>query len=325
MNDIDTFFLRMCKTPAAQMLFNMTDGRRVEADGSAPLSLLDTQTVADALQFFELQRITGAPVINQFGLYVGWMSLHTLISEALTILATESHRHAAWTLTRINQFQLWTESASPLNDSASMALTLEMCANQIFRKHGLVLVSDTSKMPFGVITTSAWIKFLGNAINAKQLPSFAAIKLGDVKGGTSSVVSVNEHEKALNGFQKLIEFDISGAVVVSDSGQAIDMISQRDFYALGKASISFRRFQQPICVFKAESRRKHAVPDAPGSFVSLTRESTVADAIHVMMTRRVARVCIVSDQSSMVPVDVITQHDILAKLVANFRDLPANA
>jgi hypothetical protein len=75
---------------------------------------------------------------------------------------------------------------------------------------------------------------------SSRLPHFSAIQLADVKNGTSSVVSIRETETALTAFKKLMDFDISGAVIVDASGAAIDVLSLRDFYALGKGAIAFR-------------------------------------------------------------------------------------
>jgi hypothetical protein len=47
------------------------------------------------------------------------------------------------------------------------------------------------------------------------------------------------------------------------------------------------RFQQPLSVFKAESRKKTAVPGAPKCFLTLARSATVADAVHMMVVNKV--------------------------------------
>jgi hypothetical protein len=110
-------------------------------DVSNPLTLSDANTFADALAFFEANNVSGAPVVNNFGLYVGWISLTTLIKSALVILETETTRNVAWCATPISQLQLWTHSASPLNQTASMALTLgtfslsRVHARRIIRLH----------------------------------------------------------------------------------------------------------------------------------------------------------------------------------------------
>jgi len=143
----------------------------------------------------------------------------------------------------------------------------------------------------------------------------------DLKLGIKEIISINDDQKAIEGFKLMAKLKISAVAVVSHvDGKLLTSLSAKDIRVL-EAKVMFTNLFKPCIEFVAASRSVKTASKAKQSSVLSTDESlicckptsTLKEVISKLAIMKIHRIFVVDTDKK--PLGVISLGDILALFV----------
>jgi len=195
----------------------------------------------------------------------------------------------------------------PLSSNASIASLLEVLAKQ--GAHRVPIVDPLSGKLIQLITQSDVIKFVAD--NIDRFGTVVYKTLGELKLGSSPVVSVDINGRVKDAFKLMVEKKVSAVAVVDPSFTLIATLSVRDLRALSGEDKLLERLNVKIRDFLGAIVDPKI--DAVNPAICCTVKDTLSVAINKLTATRVHRIFVINDARK--PVAVVSLSDILGALL----------
>lgn len=131
---------------------------------------------------------------------------------------------------------------------------------------------------------------------------------------SQEVLRVKESDTAISAFEKIVQARVTGIAVVNDSGSIVGNMSVRDLKGIHTDGRVFWRLFQSVKDFMshvhAEYQRIHGIPK---ELVSVTENSSIKEAVNLMVKNHLHRVYVVDGEKK--PVGVVSIKDILKQII----------
>jgi CBS-domain-containing membrane protein len=278
-----------------------------------PVICSSDDTVKDALQALEQNQILSVPIQDSFG-YRGFVDMLDLVN-LVTSEAGDLRRPDLWTpaywaaKTRIRNRPLDLLLAGKLQPpsirrGSSIFTALELMA--MTDSHRLPVVNFWNKV-VGVICHSDMINFF--TANIGLLPDAKSIAVSDIRP-YNFLTTVREYTPAIRAFEIMANKGVYALGVVNAGGCLVDCLSIRDLRGVGPGTTYFRDLFESVSVFKSSVRKRFPELEKKWNGCVL-RTDSLLDVIQRMAEQKIHRVFVVNNHTAMVPLDVITQTDVI--------------
>lgn len=288
---------------------------------------LDTSnTTLDAFRLLSDANILSAPVMDILGGYRGFVDMLMLVCHLAnqfegallnnidenrwkSLVGSAKYRQLKerWSTTLVSDLRDYHRAETLSKDNSILVAVEKMVRSRSLGAHRLAIV-DRFNGVLGLVTQSDLIEFLHNHLHL--MPSGAVTPVTEIRP-YSVLVTVTEDVPAIAAFQIMSKKQINGLAVVDDAtGKLVDCLSSRDLRGIGPGMMKFRFLFDSVGAFKRSVRLRF--PDLEkkwGGFV--TRDASLEDVINKMYHKKIHRVFVVDSPLNMVPVDVITQTDVI--------------
>lgn len=163
-----------------------------------------------------------------------------------------------------------------------------------------------------IITQSMLIDFLWQ--NIEKIGSLANIQIDDFKIAPSEALGTLRHDaKAIDAFKEMVAENRGGVAIVK-SGKLVDNLSVRDLRGIHTDAAVFYRLWSH-CIDYKDTIRKESPEKTPADLIFATQKDTLFSVVEKMATMHIHRIYVVDAASSLKPVRVITQTDILREIL----------
>lgn len=288
---------------------------------TAPVTLSTNDTVKEALQTLDDHAILSVPLEDSFG-YRGFIDMLDLVEFVSSecgdlgkadVWTTEYWRSKRYIRSRKLDNLLAGKLQPPsIRRGSSVFTALEMMA--LHDAHRLAVTNFWNKV-VGIICHSDMIKFFHT--NMDMLFSAKNISVSSIRP-FNFLATVRENTPAIRAFEIMADKRIHALGVVNSAGCLVDCISSRDLRGIGPGTSSFRSIFDNVSVFKASARAQFPELERKWNG-SVLRTDSLADVIKRMCDENIHRVFVVNNYSAMVPLDVITQTDVIRAIHTSSR------
>jgi len=176
--------------------------------------------------------------------------------------------------------------------------------------HRMALINNQNKI-ISILTQSMVISLFDQNLN--QFPSLRNYKVRRLLPGlTSTLITCNDNDLAIDAFQKIIENKIRGLPIIDKKGILVDTISIRDLRVIGTNTQNYYRLWSTVLELKHIVRKEFS-QQTPHKPITVTKEDTFEAVLRKMDDGNIHRVYVVENNNNgdPIPSHVISQRDIL--------------
>ena len=168
---------------------------------------------------------------------------------------------------------------------------------------GRVVIVNGSK-PIGVLTAGDIINhFYEKLAILRDFPDRTVEAV--LKKAFKSVHSLKSSERAIDGFSKMVENNVSGLAILNDDDTLCNVLSAKDLKQVQGSS--FSTVFLPVGKFLDEKIKRQK------KFVSVKKDSTLKEVMKEFVDLKIHRLFIVDDNNKVV--GVITGSDVVAAIL----------
>lgn len=316
---VDDFALLLLKVKAERL--------RPKGRGTV-MSVHRLDTVAHASNILLTHNFLGVPVLNVNNKFYGFLEQKDIVKFIVNLLFRD---FSETQLANIDQVFQSAETFANTVVADVMPYPVKLRSPNFIASQGSSLYTaweilskeDVHRLPVvdkdgaivDIITQSMLIDFLWQ--NLDKIGSVADTKVSNLFGGYEGkqVISIHDTDKTYNAFRKMIAEHVSGLAVVDADNRLVDNISFRDFKRTHSEARTFWRLWDSVSEFKARSDAEHPPPMKFDKPLYVLGTDTLSTVIEQMATKHVHRIYEVSDKTSMRPVRVISQRDVLSAIL----------
>jgi CBS domain-containing protein len=309
-------FMEMVQEP----LWDLTD----ELKTGGVISLSKKTPADEALRTLVDNGILSAPVVDEWGKFVGMVDHMAIMSYSLDIFNTvfRPNRFSDAYLSKKRQFRnttVWeimcrsgdSNNASVLEDF-SLFHALELMA--VGGHHRLAVV-DSENFVTGLITQSSICDYLLDNVDkmAREMRTEKAYNLRP----WNIVATMPVTRRAVNAFKLMKDENLTSVGIVDENSRLVDVLSSRDLRGINPDSLTFRFLWNTIDFFKDQVREQ--CPSVPTRPITVTPSTNLEQVLRAYRTNHIHRVFVLSETDRR-PIDVISMTDILRYVVDTIKE-----
>jgi CBS domain-containing protein len=332
-NMFDSTLLRLLHRPVEEVRPRKHNRTATVPETEGAVCVQQNDSLASAFDKMNAENIQAAPVIISASQkrYCGIISLTDIaywLMQEMNLTNDAGEIAKKFKTTSVKTI-LSPRYSHPVPQSYSMLHVMELIASQ---ELGRVTVLDNlqDQRVTGIITASMLVGVLYNELKqsgGEFLAACKTVKVADVLT-TNYCCTIQQGRLALEAFESMRAKHVGALAVVDDrTHRLIDVISIRDLKGIAAAHF-FTRLTGDVVTFKAKSRiATSGVSDGSGMigkqppiFVQcVTMQDDLADVITLMEEKQIHRVFVVNSLEGMLPVGVITAHQVLRVILPTAR------
>lgn len=279
-------------------------------------------TVFSAMGDLTENNILSMPVTDAYVGYRGFIDMLQLCSHVIEEVSdltrgdlfTDDYWRAK---TRIRNARLRTfiwKNEQPPSIFAGASVFQAMESMALSDSHRLAVTNYSGDVT-GVCTQSDMIKFLHMQI--KTIPDAASVQVHELRP-YNWILTCRDTISARRAFEIMANKKVNGLAVVNVDGRLTDCLSVRDLRGIGPGTSQFSKLWDSVASFKAGVRSRYSELEKKWGGYCL-RTDTLEDVVRKMANLKIHRVFVVDSYSTMRPIDVITQTDVLKFVHSNAR------
>jgi len=153
------------------------------------------------------------------------------------------------------------------------------------------------------ITQSDIVKFLKEK---DALCELASKTIKDLGLGTSHVISINQNQRAVEAFKKMVINKVSGIAVVDDNSHLVGQISSSDIKCISQTGELVSHLYDTYSHYKEILINKYNAPDKT---ITVPPLATFGDVVDTLVKYKLHRVFVVGEDNALI--SVISLTDVL--------------
>jgi len=173
-------------------------------------------------------------------------------------------------------------------------------------------VIDTNRKLINLLTQSQCVRYLNTTLD--QLGTIQNKPLKEISHLQKDVKSILQTDKCIDGFNKMVEFNVQGLAVLDQSGKLIDTLSVRDLKHVSSDGRLFWRLYQPVSDFLKKVRDAEQEATKVTYTLQFAKEDdTLGLVIRKLVQFNLHRLFLVdADQK---PIGVVSLKDVLFEIL----------
>jgi CBS domain-containing protein len=279
-------------------------------------------TVFSALETLNENNILSIPVTDDFAGYRGFVDMLQLVSHVIEEVSdltrgdlfTDEYWRAK---TRIRNTKLRTfiwQNEQPPSIFAGASLFQAMESMALTDSHRLAITNYSGDVT-GILTQSDMIGWVFSQL--KSIPDAASVQVHEIRP-YNWILTVRDTISARRAFEIMARKKVNGLAVVNVDGRLTDCLSVRDLRGIGPGTSQFSKLWDNVATFKMGVRSRFPGLEKKWGGYCL-RTDTLEDVVRKMTNLKIHRIFVVDSYSTMRPIDVISQTDVLKFVHSNAR------
>jgi len=297
----------------------------------AKIITIDSKTsLHDAFETLLQHNILSAPVWDsQTHSYTGFLDIRDLVSFVVFVYdqqkVKDNTRLQDLLLHGAEQFKMFGTDGvtvsylsrrhrfNPVTEDEPLSKVVNHLASPTTHR---VPVVDTQGHVINIVSQSTVVKLLSTKCIKIGDPAYAdnnSISVGELKLGSSPVLSVPKGESVINTFRMLDSKNKSGIALLDETGKLVGTTTGKDL-GLFLKNPSLAALNRPIFDYLKEIRANTIDIRTPA--IAVFEKDKVSRAIALLAATSVHRVFVIHDEASYHPTRVISITDILVHLLS---------
>jgi CBS domain-containing protein len=312
------------KSPADDFILILTklSSERLRPKKSEVVTIGRTDALPDAAKLMLDNNFLTLPVCTLKGTFHGFIEQKDIVKYILNVFlrdfSTVKYRNVEKIFAAANMYantMVQDAMITPVKLRRSNFIlspgTKLFRAWEILAREGIhrVPVVDESGRIIDIITQSMLVDFLWQ--NLEKIGKVADMMVGDL-WNNKTVETVRDNTQAYYAFRKMIKKNVSGLAVIDREGKLVDNISYRDFRGIHSTARTFWRLWDSVKDFKMKVELDIPTDVKFTKPVYVVPTDTLSMVVEKMALNHIHRVYVVESTSTMKPVNVISQTDVLA-------------
>jgi CBS domain-containing protein len=289
-------------------------------------SIKTTCTVKEALNVLTRENILSVPVFDANQVFKGFCDYQMLARFVVRLADGQIPTSVWWDENdKIRSTTVWDlmygygtsgraiegEWTPPVSEQQSLYECVQAMAQS--GNHRIGIMNAGSSKVESLMTQSVVVRWLNKH----------AADLGKAKSATVSemrpftwLVTIRENETAMRAFELMDQKRTSqnGVAVVDAKGKLVDVISTHDLRGITPGSAHFDNLWKTVKQFKQDVNQRFNADKQQGLYCCLSTD-TLETILGEMVKHKVHRLVVVDSKQSMVPIDMISQTDVLRFIV----------
>jgi len=181
--------------------------------------------------------------------------------------------------------------------------------------HRVPIIDPDTRLMWNLVTQSQVIKWLHD--NMSKLGSVLHKPLSSFKTPIiKQVVKINEDEKTIVAFRKMLDDHISGVAVVNSADHLTGALSMRDLKLISYDARLFWRLHQTAKNYLIKLRREYQERhNRPQRVVYAVPDDTLKKVVEELAETGVHRVFIVNNAHDKKPIGVVSLQDVMLEVL----------
>jgi CBS domain-containing protein len=284
-------------------------------------SIKTSTTVKEALELLTRENILAVPVFDADAVFKGFCDYQMLVRFVVRLADGQIPTSVWWNESdKIRSTTVWDlmyangtcgraiegEWTPPVSELQSLYDCIQAMTQSGNHRIGILNGNNTVA---SLMTQSVVIRWLNQHLS----------DLGPARGATVSemrpftwLATIRQDESALRAFELMDQKRTSqnGIAVVDANGKLVDVISTHDLRAIMPGAANFSNLYSSVKDFKQDVNKRFNNSKQQGVY-SCTGSDTLESIIKKMVDHQVHRLVVVNNQKDKIPVDMISQTDVL--------------
>jgi len=252
-------------------------------------------------------KILSMPVLTKSGKFWGFIDILDIIKFMVDLVGEHIYSKKDFDFFALEEFQnskvkdimkYPVAKLNPFHPVMSTQSLLSVCEVLSTGVHRVPIINGEQEL-VNIVTQSSMLKFIYD--HMEQIGGKRKMKLKWMAMSDQYVLSVNQHEKAIDAFKLMKICKVSGVAVVSDHDKLVGNISAHDIKRITSTARWISRLFTEASTF---------VQQAP---VCVKKTDTLETLITTLVNNKIHRVYVVDDKH--VPIGVLSLTDIINELI----------
>jgi len=169
-------------------------------------------------------------------------------------------------------------------------------------------VIDANRKLINLLTQSQCVRYLHTTL--EQLGAIQNKPLREITHVRKDVKSIQETDKCIDGFNRMVEFNVQGLAVLDKNGKLVDTLSVRDLKHVSSDGRLFWRLYQPAVDFLKKVREAEQDSTKVKYVLQFaTEDETLGQVIRKLVQSNLHRLFLVDENQK--PIGVVSLKDVL--------------